>query len=65
MPAHSLSFTKRIERVLVAIAEDKNATVQERLDAARQLVGIKRVKPKQRKVASKPSGTVEAVLGTR
>ena len=65
MPAHSLSFTKRIERVLVGIAEDKNATVQERLDATRQLVGIKRVKPKPRRVAPKLSGTVEAALGTR
>lgn len=55
----------RSMRVLIAIAEDKNVTVKERLDAVRQLSALKRVKPKQRKAASKPVSTVEAVLGTR
>ena len=52
-------------RVLIAIAEDTSATTQQRLDAVRQLSALKRVKPKPRRVTSKLSSTVEAVLGTR
>ena len=51
--ADTVTFTKRIERVLISIAENPSATIQERLDAATQLIRIKQVKPKTR-VKRKP-----------
>ena len=67
MATHSGTFTKRLERVLIAIAENKDSSIEQILDATRQLIGIKRVKAKRKPNArSKQSGPLNKdVLGSR
>ena len=57
MATHSGTFTKRLERVLIAIAENSESSIDQVLDATRQLIGIKRVKAKRKPVSrSKQTG---------
>ena len=55
MPA---TYTKRMERVLIEIAEDPAASRTEKLEAVRRLAELKQVRPPKRK----PSRTPQTAL---
>jgi hypothetical protein len=66
MPIQSGTFAKRAERVLIEIAESRDSTVKQRLDAVRQLSAIKRDKPKRKSYPKKISAVPSSnTLGSR